>query len=112
MYPLHQEKQKKNQWGSGVLLAVAHASELKEVPLPFHHLSILVLAILRFGLWLQWLQRGGDLQPGNLAARPAQLFQLHRNIHEFGNKTISLTSLLLQEMKDILRACLRTVESA
>eukprot|EP00983_Pelagomonas_calceolata_P051615 1142486-Pelagomonas_calceolata.AAC.2 len=53
-----------------------------------------------------------DLQPGNLVARPAQLFQLHKNIHEFGNKTIRVISLLLQEMKNILRASLRREESA
>eukprot|EP00983_Pelagomonas_calceolata_P046427 1140166-Pelagomonas_calceolata.AAC.1 len=30
-----------------------------------------------------------------------------KNIHEFENKTIDLNSLLLQEMKNILRASLR-----
>eukprot|EP00983_Pelagomonas_calceolata_P002154 73348-Pelagomonas_calceolata.AAC.1 len=49
-----------------------------------------------------------DLQPGSLAAWPAQLFQLHaKKIHEFGDKVKSLISLLLQEMKNILRASLR-----
>eukprot|EP00983_Pelagomonas_calceolata_P072539 1151760-Pelagomonas_calceolata.AAC.17 len=55
---------------------------------------------------------GVDLQPGSLAAQPAQLFQWHKNIHEFGNKTKSVISLLLQEMNDILRASLRIEESA
>eukprot|EP00983_Pelagomonas_calceolata_P075284 1152933-Pelagomonas_calceolata.AAC.1 len=35
-----------------------------------------------------------------------------KNIHEFKTKTIDFISLLLQEMKDILRASLRMKKSA
>eukprot|EP00983_Pelagomonas_calceolata_P039135 1137053-Pelagomonas_calceolata.AAC.11 len=36
---------------------------------------------------------GFDLQPGSLAARPAQLFQPHTKINDFGNNTDSFKYL-------------------
>eukprot|EP00983_Pelagomonas_calceolata_P020945 658164-Pelagomonas_calceolata.AAC.1 len=55
-----------------------------------------------------------DFRQCSLAARPAQLFQPHKmdiDIHEIRYKTLSLISLLLQEMKD-LRASLGIVKNA
>eukprot|EP00983_Pelagomonas_calceolata_P047531 1140697-Pelagomonas_calceolata.AAC.2 len=43
---------------------------------------------------------------------PAGLCQPHTEIDVFGNKTISLVSLLLREMEGILRTSLKTVQSA